>query len=103
MFSGKNEKMTFEFFDDCIKVSYSKTFNAKTPIFVSKMFATDETAINVVNLDRGFTPQARNNRGENDPGEVYSFKNEDDKTSIDRNFTEARDVTSETEMNYVNN
>lgn len=41
--------------------------------------------------------------GENDPGEVYSFKNEDDNTSIDRNFTEARDVTSETEMNYVNN
>lgn len=65
VFSGENEKMKFEFFDDCIKVSYNKTFNAKTPIFVSKMFATEETAINVVDLDRGFTPQARNNRGEN--------------------------------------
>ncbi len=65
VFSGNNEKMVFDFFDDCIRVSYSKKFDIETPIFISKMFATNDTAINVVNLDRGFTPQARNNRGRN--------------------------------------
>ncbi|MBQ6894772.1 MAG: hypothetical protein IJN40_04705 [Clostridia bacterium] len=65
VFSGKNEKMCFEFLDDCIKVSYSKKFDETTPVFISKMFATKETAINVEGLDRGFTPQARNNKGKN--------------------------------------
>ena len=65
VFSGENEKMTFEFLSDCIKVSYNKKFSKETPIYVSKIFATKETAINVENLDRGFTPQARNNKGKN--------------------------------------
>jgi len=65
VFSGKNEKMTFEFLDDCIKVAYSKKFDEETPIYVTKMFAGEGKEINVSNLDRGFTPQARNNRGKN--------------------------------------
>lgn len=37
------------------------------------------------------------------PGEVYTFKNADDGTLIDRNFIEAKGINSETDMNYVNN
>lgn len=65
VFSGKNEEMEFDFFDDCIKVSCKKTFENDTPIYITKLFATPETSINVANLDRGFTPQARNNKGRN--------------------------------------
>ncbi len=65
LFTGESDCMKFDFLDDCIKVSYEKKFEKETPIYVSKIFATAETAINVVNLDRGFTPQARNNSGEN--------------------------------------
>ncbi len=65
LFSGEKEEMTFTFLDDCVKISYTKGFDVKTPIYMTKMFATPETAINVINLDRGFTPQARNNGGKN--------------------------------------
>ena len=38
-----------------------------------------------------------------EPGEVFTFKNKDDGTSVERNFIESKIVKSETEMNYVNN
>lgn len=65
VFRGKDDVMEFDFLDDAIKVSYARSFSVETPIYVSKMFATPETAINVVDIDRGFTPQARNNSGKN--------------------------------------
>ncbi len=65
VFKGEDEVMEFEFFDDCIKVNAKKIFADETPIYMTKLFATPKTAINVENLDRGFTPQARNNSGKN--------------------------------------
>ncbi len=65
VFKGADDVMEFNFYEDCIKISYCKTCNEDTPIYISKLFATEATAIKVHGLDRGFTPQARNNSGKN--------------------------------------
>lgn len=65
VFSSANEKMTFEFFCDSIVVTYSKTFDEDTPIYISKMFKDKEGAIELKDFDRAFTPQPRNNAWKN--------------------------------------
>ncbi|MBR2022035.1 MAG: hypothetical protein IJ939_06310, partial [Clostridia bacterium] len=64
-FSSQNEKMTFEFMDDCIVVGYSKAYSEDTEIFEAKMFKGTKGAINLVGFDRAFTPQPRCNSNKN--------------------------------------
>lgn len=65
VFTSANEKMVFEFKPDSILVTYSVTFKEDTPIFKSKMFKTNNSAIELYNFDRAFTSQPRNNDWKN--------------------------------------
>lgn len=64
-FLSESEKMIFEFFDDCITVSFSKRFSEDTEIFEAKMFKGKNAGINLVGFDRAFTPQPRCNANKN--------------------------------------
>ena len=64
-FVSDSEKMTFELFDDCSGVGYSKTFEADTEIYEAKMFKGKSEGINLAGFDRAFTPQPRCNANKN--------------------------------------
>jgi len=65
VFASENGKMVFEFNSDSILVSYSVKFDKDTPVFESKIFKGTDSAIELENFDRVFTPQPRNNKGKN--------------------------------------
>ncbi len=65
VFTSENEKMDFVFEDDCIVITYSKTFNEDTPIYEAKMFKGVDNGIDLKNFDRAFTSQPRNNSWNN--------------------------------------
>ncbi len=65
IYSANNEKMIFTLFDDCITVSYEKSYKDETAIYISKLFASQNMGMELVNFDRAFTTQPRNNKGKN--------------------------------------
>lgn len=59
--NGKNE-LRFEFFADCVKVAFSCSFDAPTPI---ESFSLFSGGVDLAGFDRAFTVQPRNNAGKN--------------------------------------
>lgn len=59
---GECEEMNVRFFDECVTLSYKKSFSEPTPIYEVRAFAG---GIAFPDFDRAFTPQARNNSHRN--------------------------------------
>ncbi len=60
-FASGNDKMTFDFYDDCIVASCVRSFCEDTAIYKAKVFKASDSGIDLVGFDRAFTPQARCN------------------------------------------